>query len=492
MNMYRLAYRYTDETIFYFDVSGNKYVATGGNLAWRINNPGLVRSHSHFAKRNHSIGSCRGYAIFPESQKGRKALYDWLHAKKYYNSTLTTLGEHYQSKNPEGFVQKVAGFAGFSPERKINSLNKQEFDALMRAIEKYCGYSTLGSEALTLLPKITAKIENGKDKDDTYLIGDNLVLSREVAIEWILSHRLDGVIVHHRDGSINLRSRPGHCIWNIKMHDAAIPPSVGQIDTIMRIVGESKRGQCIWGFINGVLNTKASALKSAELISDFANGDAVYSMPNDTACGGIKDLIVCGVLKITLETPIVEWTTKFFRYLLNLSKQNLSHSPVIFFAHSQGAIISEHALELLEDSERKQIRIFTFGGGSFIAPGKCHLDSHNYASAADPICRLGSPNLQYLALQRYYAFKKGMNLEQLIRELSYQDAILHLDTINANVIEAYTQQRCRYYEREFAKICNVTVLDPDPGYIWEHRFNSACYQSIIGDIVRRYQPTVQE
>ena len=34
--MYKSAYRYDDETIFYFDDNGNKYVARGGNLAWRI------------------------------------------------------------------------------------------------------------------------------------------------------------------------------------------------------------------------------------------------------------------------------------------------------------------------------------------------------------------------------------------------------------------------------------------------------------------------
>ena len=52
-------------------------------------------------------------------------------------------------------------------------------------------------------------------------------------------------------------------------------------------------------------------------------------------------------------------------------------------AHSQGAIITEHALEILSKKEREQLIIFTFGGGSFIAAGKSHPDSHNYASAAD-------------------------------------------------------------------------------------------------------------
>ena len=84
---------------------------------------------------NKSIGSCKGYAIFPEPRDGQKALQDWLHAKKYFDSTLKTLGEHYQPNNPEMFVEKISVAAGFSPQRKINSLNKIEFDALMRAAD---------------------------------------------------------------------------------------------------------------------------------------------------------------------------------------------------------------------------------------------------------------------------------------------------------------------------------------------------------------------
>jgi len=60
--MYRTAFKYRDEVIFYFDSIGNKYVASGGNLAWRINNPGLVHSHSHFSRGSGSIGNCGRYA----------------------------------------------------------------------------------------------------------------------------------------------------------------------------------------------------------------------------------------------------------------------------------------------------------------------------------------------------------------------------------------------------------------------------------------------
>jgi hypothetical protein len=105
--VYRFAYRYSDDAIFYFDSTGNKYVATGGNLAWRINNPGLVSSHSHFSRANGAIGSCRGYAIFADPLDGRKALSAWLHSKKYYNSSIKTLADYYQPKSSETFVAKL-------------------------------------------------------------------------------------------------------------------------------------------------------------------------------------------------------------------------------------------------------------------------------------------------------------------------------------------------------------------------------------------------
>jgi hypothetical protein len=215
--VYRLAYKHNDKVIFYFDTEGNKYVASGGSLAWRINNPGLVRSHSHFSRRNGSIGACGIYAIFSNPQQGRKALSEWLHSKKYYHSTLWTLGEHYQPSNPEAFINKIALLTGITVDEKIDSLSHLKLNLLIRAIEKYCGYCLTGDESFSLLPKITAKIENAKGQE-AYLIGDTIVLSKKEAIGWILSHRLDGVIVHNSQGDVHLRSRPNHCIWNIRMY----------------------------------------------------------------------------------------------------------------------------------------------------------------------------------------------------------------------------------------------------------------------------------
>lgn len=482
--MFKSAYSYNDEVVFYFDAIGNKYVAQGGSFSWRINNPGLIKSHCHFARKNGSIGSCKGFAIFSHPEQGRRALSDLLHAKKYYKSTLKAMAKLYYPKDPDGYFLQLVALLTISLDKKICSFSQQEFDRLILSIEKLCGYALVGNESFTLLPRIYAHIENRNPPYDTYLIADNLILSKEEVIEWISTHRLDGVIVHHGD-DIHIRSRPSHSMWNIHMPADILPPMEGEIDTLMRIIGEKKKGQCIWGFINGIWNAKEGALESANLISALANGGQVFSMPNDTLGKG-ADLAVCAVLKIHIDTPVVQLSAKFFRYLLSLSEQDNLNLPVLVFAHSMGAIISEHALELLKYEERQRIRIFTFGGGSFIAPGKCHPDSHNFASAKDLICLLGSPYLRTLAMQRHLALKEGLTQEQIIHRWAQEDARLYLDSIDAVVIQKYEKQRSEHFKAQLENISNVTILDSGPHY--EHSFCNDCYQKVVKTIIEQYKP----
>ena len=224
--MYQRAYRYSDEIIFYFDSAGNKYVASGGSLAWRLNNPGLVRSHSHFSRSNGSIGNCGSYAIFSDPQKGREALSAWLRSKKYYESTLKTIAEHYQEDAPDVFLNQLTSFTKIPFDRKVKYLTEQEFERLIIGIEKLCGYASTGNEKFSLLPKIIAKIEFGNDREDSYIIGDSSVLSKEEALQWVLAHQLDAVIIYEQDNRTYLRSRPRHCFQKIKIHTRSLPPSV--------------------------------------------------------------------------------------------------------------------------------------------------------------------------------------------------------------------------------------------------------------------------
>ncbi len=484
--MYRMAYAQDENTIVYFDKSGNKHIRKSGNLSWRINNPGLVKSHSHYARSNGSIGSCQGFAIFSYPEQGHKALSAWLHSKKYYNSTIQMIAEHYHPKNADAFAIKLSGVIPVPIDKKLKSFTNIEFQKLLKAIEKSCRYELIGNEEASVLPKITAKIENG-DAEDTYLIGTDLVLSKKEAMEWVKADRLDAVIVHQKNGSEHLRSRPSHCIWNVQIPEEVIPPTLGEIETLVRTVGKKKSGQCIWGFINGILNSREGALESADLISGYTDGEEVLSLPNDSLLLGAKDVGICISLKIGIDTPIVSWAVKFFRYLLALSNKEDSQPPIIVFAHSQGAIISEHALKLLNTNERQKIRIFTFGGGSFLEVDTCHPDSHNYASENDLVSSMGSPYFRSLAIHRYLGMKEGLSQEAIIQRWALDDALLYLDSVDAFVFESFMKQRISHYESLLKKIGNITILDPDPNCYVEHQFSRECYQKEVKRIVEKYK-----
>lgn len=484
--MYRIAYSLGENTIVYFDNSGNKHIRKGGNLSWRINNPGLVRSHSHFARSNGSIGSHQGFAIFSYPEQGHKAFATWLHSKKYQNANIQAIAEHYHPKNADAFAANLSSCIPVPIDKKLKSFTNIEFQKLLKAIEKSCGYELIGNEEACVLPKITAKIENNAS-EDTYLIGTDLVLSKNEAMEWVKTNRLDAVIVRHKNRSEYLRSRPSHCIWSVQIPEEAISPTQGEIETLVRTLGKKKPGQCIWGFINGILNSREGALESAELISGYTDGEEVLSLPNDSFLLGAKDAGVCISLKIGIDTPIVSWAAKFFRYLLALSIKEDPQPPVIVFAHSQGAIISEHALKLLTTNEKEKIRIFTFGGGSFLEVDSCHPDSHNYASENDLVSSMGSPYFRSLALHRYLGMKEGLSEEAIIKRWALDDALLYLDSADAHVFESFMKQRISHYESLMKKISNITILDPDPSCRFEHQFCSECYQKAVKRLIGKYK-----
>lgn len=117
-----------------------------------------------------------------------------------------------------------------------------------------------------------------------------------------------------------------------------------------------------------------------------------------------------------------------------------------------------------------------------------YLDAYgNQCIANDLVCRLGSPRLQILALEDYTARKKGRSREELIQNLAIRDSLLYIDSLDSSIIQKYAKERIRYYEQEFEKLSNVTVLDPDFGCNWQHSFENKCYQNAIQSIIKKYQ-----
>lgn len=479
---YRVAWREGD-TVLYLDSLDCKYAAKHGSLAWRINNPGLVKHHCRFAKKNGSIGAWEKFAIFSNPLQGHQALKEWLHSKTILKLDLYGIGKHYQSAAPEKFATDLAYSSRIAPKTKLKDLTKAGFESLITSIEKLCGFSRIGNEEFLLLPKIAAKIECS-DKEDLYLIGTDLTLTKKETIDWISTHRLDGVIVCHPNGDIHLRSRPRYRMQTLKLTWEQHCERASEIGTLARIVGKQTKRQCIWGFINGIRNTREEAIDSSYLISSKAENEQVISLWNDRFLQGAKEIGVAILLKIGVDTPVIKNAVQFLRYLLSISASQ-GDSPVVIFAHSQGAAIAEHAIALLSNEERQKIRIFTFGGWSFIPPGMTHADSHNYASVGDLIPRVGSFNLQYIALRKYEGLQEGLNHEQIIRSLAFEDAIHDLACLDPQVIERYSQDRCKYYREGFEEISNVTIVES--GSLWEHSFHNKSYQSIVLSKIDKYR-----
>ena len=105
----------------------------------------------------------------------------------------------------------------------------------------------MDNEDFFLLPKIAAKIEC-PDKEDLYLIGKDLTLTHQEAVNWVNSHRLDAVIVHRPNGSTHLRSRPRYHMQTLRLKWGQHCDVAEEIDTIARVVGKKISGQCILGF----------------------------------------------------------------------------------------------------------------------------------------------------------------------------------------------------------------------------------------------------
>lgn len=155
---YKFAWK-EDDAVLYMDASDCKYVAKNGNLAWRINNPGLIKHHCHYAKKNGSIGAFEKFAIFSNPLQGHQALREWLRSKTVFQSDLYGLGKHYQPTSPEQFAQNLASSLGIHPKITIKELTQPEFETLLAEIEKLCGFLRTGNEEFLLLPKIAARIE---------------------------------------------------------------------------------------------------------------------------------------------------------------------------------------------------------------------------------------------------------------------------------------------------------------------------------------------
>src|ERR1700722_19770891 len=485
--MFKKANRYDEDTLFYFDKHDSKHVAKEGSIAWRANNPGLILSRHPLAKIHNVIGAHHQIAIFPSIKHGMAAFRDWLTIPKYRYS-IFEIAKYYQPDTPDEYIEELCKLAKFSKDVDFKTISEEEFEKVIKAVQCLNGFSNNQQGTLTVLPKITARYYSNNGNVELYVTGYEEFISKDEAIHRIETHRLDAVIVHKANGSIYLRSRPGHHLDRIRFSQHELNQQPDFKDA-MRDVGNHKPGQCIWGYINGIDNTPGDAEAAIQVISNLADGERVWSLTNDKklilSLGNIWDACL---QKLNIETEVTKFAVLFFRLLLEVSHNDPSHPPVIIFAHSQGAIISNAALQLLTFDERQRLRIFTFGGGSFIFPENSHPDTHNYISIGDLVPRLAaSATLALLAIRRYEENKRGLSDDQSIEGMINEDIDNNLATRDPHAISLYRIQRRHHYLSEFNKIAHITVLDEERQGIWEHSIRIPCYQKKIKAKVDLYK-----
>lgn len=482
--MYKKAFAYDEHVIFYFDMYDNKYVAKGGSLAWRTNNPGLINSHA--AVKQRSIGSCGNIAIFSSPSQGEKALYEWIHLKKYYHSTLIAIAKHYDPQSPEKFLHKLCKFTSLQKDVKPSSLSSVDLNTLMWGIKQLVGYSSTGDETFQPLPKITARFYSQTANVESYLVGSDQFLSKTEAIQWIETHRLDAVIIHKNDNTIYLRSRPGHLLQNIHLNQKEFQKDF-EYEDIVRDCGSKKPKQCIWAFINGIWNSKDDAAKSASKISKATGDELVWSLINDTKIWPIGDVVESLIFKLDISSKVVNMAVKFFKFLINLSDDEPNHPPIVVIAHSQGAMICELALKKLSAKERERLIIFTFEGWTFIPQELCHKDSHNFFSPYDLVAKGGSAKISLLLIKLHEGEKRGLQRMEVIEQLITEDQDYYLDSNYPPTVKEFRRKRKEYYLELLKEAANVSLLHESIHGPFEHSFDNECYQKKVKEQLKKYK-----
>lgn len=194
--MYRKAYYFDEDTIFYFDVFDNKWIARNGSLAWRTNNPGLLQTHQ--LVRQSAISHHHRVAIFPSINAGMSALGAWLLEGNLKKQFILQVAEHLQPESTNACLDQLCALTNLPRDFSRRSMSSEAFAKLIDAIKKLTGFSDFQNSKFTQLPKIQVRYYSDDGKADHYLTSSNDFLKKSEAIDWVEEHRLDAVIVHKK------------------------------------------------------------------------------------------------------------------------------------------------------------------------------------------------------------------------------------------------------------------------------------------------------
>lgn len=217
MSKYVKARQGPKNSVIYTDKNGDDWIFEDGNIPWRNQNPGDMKQGG-VSRRNGSIGSANGFAVFPDYDTGHAALLDLL-KNTYANRDIRKLMGAYAPPKDRNkteryikFVQKLTGVKG---DKKIKNFTPVEFEKLWKAIERMEGW---GASVGTIRPFNNKKakiIGVHLDKSgiiDRYNIEGYGWVPKDQGISLTQQGKVDAIVAISPQGHLFLRGRPGHAI----------------------------------------------------------------------------------------------------------------------------------------------------------------------------------------------------------------------------------------------------------------------------------------
>jgi hypothetical protein len=142
-------------SVVYYDSDGNMTIrhhnknGKTGSIAWRNNNPGnLAWGSGAHAKKTGCIGKAKGRPVFPDYETGKQSMRLLLKEDFYQRLTLNELPRKYTGVKPGlpdteevlAYRRAIKIQTKFDMERTLKSLNNEEYEKLLKAMETHEGW----------------------------------------------------------------------------------------------------------------------------------------------------------------------------------------------------------------------------------------------------------------------------------------------------------------------------------------------------------------
>lgn len=202
--------------IIYYREDGSSATYVGGKRNWRNNNPGNIGyGNGILAKKLGAIGKAGGFAVFPDYETGRKAIFSVLKKDDFQGRKVSKAIEVWAPKedgnNTELYKKQVQAWTQIDLTRQVSSLTDDEMEKLVAAIEKKEGTGA-GKIIEVSSPGVKKKILDVKKNKENliiqYLIDGYGWLRKTEAVNLVEKDIVDAVIVKRQNGYIFLRSKP--------------------------------------------------------------------------------------------------------------------------------------------------------------------------------------------------------------------------------------------------------------------------------------------